>query len=72
MEANTLVSEIGEEVAASAGAACHAEEVDVSTVLEAMKIPLEWAMGTVRFSTGRHTTEEEIDQAVLSHFASLM
>jgi cysteine desulfurase len=64
IEANTLLSEIGEQVAASAGAACHADEVDVSTVLEAMAIPVEWAMGTVRFSVGRDTTAEEIDRAI--------
>jgi len=64
VEANTLLSEIGEQVAASAGAACHADEVDVSAVLEAMQVPVEWAMGTVRFSVGRSTTAEEIDRAV--------
>ncbi|HEY43699.1 MAG TPA: cysteine desulfurase, partial [Anaerolineae bacterium] len=36
VEANTLLAEIGEKVAASAGAACHADSIDVSTVLEAM------------------------------------
>jgi cysteine desulfurase len=56
VEANTLLSEIGERVAASAGAACHADQVDVSAVLEAMGVPVEWAMGTVRFSVGRDTT----------------
>jgi cysteine desulfurase NifS/selenium donor protein len=64
VEANTLLSEIGEQVAASAGAACHADEVDVSAVLEAMRVPVDWAMGTVRFSVGRATTAEEIDSAV--------
>jgi cysteine desulfurase len=64
VEANTLLSEIGEQVAASAGAACHADEVDVSAVLQAMRVPVDWAMGTVRFSVGRGTTAEEIDQAV--------
>jgi cysteine desulfurase len=63
VEANTLLSEIGDRVAASAGAACHADEVDVSAVLEAIGVPVEWAMGTVRFSVGRGTTAEEIDQA---------
>jgi cysteine sulfinate desulfinase/cysteine desulfurase-like protein len=38
--------------------------VDVSSVLEAMQVPVEWAMGTVRFSVGRETTEEQIDRAV--------
>jgi selenium donor protein len=64
VEANTLLSEVGDQVAASAGAACHAGEVDVSAVLEAMRVPVEWAMGTVRFSVGRETTGPEIDRAV--------
>ena len=64
VEANTLLSEIGGQVAASAGAACHAGEVDVSAVLEAMCVPVDWAMGTVRFSVGRGSTTEEMDQVV--------
>jgi selenium donor protein len=64
VEANTLLSEIGEQVAASAGAACHADQVDVSAVLQAMRVPVDWAMGTVRFSVGRATTAEEIGRAV--------
>ena len=64
IEANTLLSEIGASVAASAGAACHAGKVDVSAVLQAMQVPIEWAMGTVRFSVGRGTTNDEIDRTV--------
>ena len=64
VEASTLLAEIADEVAASAGAACHADDIDVSTVLEAMNVPIEWAMGTVRFSVGRATTPEEIDRTV--------
>ena len=64
IEANTLLEEIGEKVAASAGAACHADNIDISAVLEAMQVPAEWAMGTIRFSMGRSTTNEEIDRAV--------
>jgi cysteine desulfurase NifS/selenium donor protein len=63
IEANTILSEI-EGVAASAGAACHSDSVDVSPVLAAMRVPLEYAMGTVRFSTGKLTNEDEIDQAI--------
>ncbi len=62
VEANTLVDRL-EGVAASAGAACHAESVDVSAVLEAMHVPIEFAMGTIRLSTGRGTTLQEIKQA---------
>jgi cysteine desulfurase len=63
VEASALLSEIADEVSASAGAACHSGGVSVSAVLEAMKVPLEWAVGTVRFSVGRHTTGQEIDRA---------
>jgi cysteine desulfurase len=64
IEANKLLAEIGDQVAASAGAACHSGGVDVSAVLRAMEVPLEWAKGTVRFSTGRMTTRREIEGAV--------
>jgi len=62
LEANTLLAGI-ESVAASAGAACHSDSVKISSVLEAMQVPLEYAMGTIRFSTGKMTTAEEIDHA---------
>jgi selenium donor protein len=62
LEANTILSELPG-VAASAGAACHSGDVDVSSVLEAMDVPLEYAMGTVRLSVGRSTTKAEIDKA---------
>ncbi len=63
LEANTILSELSG-IAASAGAACHSDNVEVSSVLEAMKLPLEYAMGTIRFSVGRFTTMEEIDKAL--------
>jgi cysteine desulfurase len=63
IEANTLLAEI-ESVAASAGAACHSDSVRVSSVLEAMQVDLEYAMGTVRFSTGKMTTEQEVNHTV--------
>ena len=51
-------------VAASAGAACHSDRVEVSHVLAAMNVPEEYAMGTLRLTVGRFTTEDEIDRAV--------
>ena len=51
-------------VAASAGAACHSDMVEVSHVLAAMNVPEEYAMGTLRFSVGRFTTADEIDRAI--------
>jgi cysteine desulfurase len=52
------------EVAASSGAACHSDAVEVSAVLTAMQVPLDYARGTIRFSTGRMTTAEEIDRVL--------
>lgn len=63
LEANTLLDEITS-VAASAGAACHSDAIDISPTLSAMGVPVEYAMGTVRFSTGRFSTQSEIEQAV--------
>ncbi|MBI4965804.1 MAG: cysteine desulfurase [Desulfomonile tiedjei] len=63
LEADRILEEIGLEVAASAGAACHSDSVQISHVLEAMHVPLEWAKGTLRFTTGRMTTEMDIIQA---------
>jgi cysteine desulfurase len=64
LEANRILEEIGLEVAASAGAACHSDSLEISHVLIAMGIPVEWAKGTIRFSVGRMTTEAEIDKAI--------
>jgi cysteine desulfurase len=63
LEANRILEEIGLEVAASAGAACHADTVEISHVLVAMGLDPAWAKGTLRFSVGRPTTEDEIDRA---------
>ena len=63
-EANLILENIGHEVAASAGAACHSDSVQISHVLEAMNVPLEWAKGTIRFSVGRMTTEADIDRTI--------
>ncbi len=51
-------------LAASAGAACHAGLETISAVLLAMGVPREYALGTIRFSLGRMTTQEEIELAV--------
>jgi len=53
-------------VFASAGSACHAGSTSISGVLKAMNVPVEYARGTLRLSTGRLTTEEEIDRVVLT------
>ncbi len=62
IEANLILSELVT-IAASAGAACHSDQVDISHVLEAMHIPPGISMGTIRFSTGRMTTDADIKLA---------
>jgi cysteine desulfurase len=64
VNANDLLTAIEPHVAASAGAACHSGEVQISHVLRAMGVPVDWARGTLRLSTGRHTTREEARNAV--------
>jgi cysteine desulfurase len=72
---NTLnvnfVSRIGAEilakmpgVAASTGSACHAGSVTLSPVLAAMRVPPEEGMGAVRFSLGRTTTWNELEEVI--------
>jgi selenium donor protein len=61
-DANLLLSRLADEVAASAGAACHTDEVTPSHVLTAMGVGLATARATVRFSVGRFTTEAEVDE----------
>ncbi|RKD96887.1 cysteine desulfurase family protein [Marinifilum flexuosum] len=51
-------------IAASAGAACHSDAVKISTTLDAMNVPFEYAMGTLRLSVGKYTSEEEIGSAI--------
>jgi cysteine desulfurase len=51
-------------LAASTGSACHAGEITLSSVLQAMQVPPQLGMGAVRFSLGRYTTQDNIEQAV--------
>jgi cysteine desulfurase len=51
------------EVAASTGSACHEGGESASAVLLAMGIPATAALGSVRLTLGRATSESEIDRA---------
>ncbi|MHB0858094.1 MAG: cysteine desulfurase family protein [Anaerolineae bacterium] len=64
LNASDLLVELSDTLAVSAGAACHSDQVDVSAVLLAMRVPFDYARGTLRFSLGRYTTEDEIDRAI--------
>jgi cysteine desulfurase len=62
--ANGLVESLAEELAVSAGSACHSGATMISYVLQAMGVEPEFARSTIRLSVGRFTTEEEIDRAI--------
>lgn len=51
------------EVAASTGSACHAGVSEPSAVLLAMGLTPGEALGSIRLSVGRYTTQEEVDAA---------
>ena len=51
------------EIAASTGAACHAGSTEPSGVLLAMGMIREWALGALRLTLGRWSTQEEIETA---------
>ncbi len=64
LAASDLLAELGDHLAASAGAACNTDGTKVSATLSAMGLPIEWARGTLRLSVGRMTTDAEVDRAV--------
>ena len=51
------------DIAASTGAACHAGRTDPSAVLLSMGVPREQALGAIRLSLGRWTSDSEVDRA---------
>ena len=52
-------------IAASTGSACHSGRIEMSPVLQAMGVAPEIGMGAVRFSLGRGTTDDEIQETVV-------
>lgn len=63
IDANTLLSDLPD-IAASAGAACHADSREPSHVLKAMGFSDERILGSIRFSVGRTTTASDVSTAV--------
>ena len=66
IEANLILDKLSDKIACSAGAACHSEGVNMSHVLQAMKVNPQIAMGTLRISTGVLTTEKDAEESAKS------
>jgi cysteine desulfurase len=64
VSAPALASVISNDVLISTGSACHSGETTISSVLRAMDLDFRTAASTVRISTGKNSTEEEIDFAI--------
>lgn len=62
--ARFVLDGLKDQVAASAGSACHSDRDDVSGVLGAMGVGAEQAAGAIRFSVGVETREADIDRAI--------
>ncbi len=63
LEANRIIDKLSG-VAISAGAACHSSGINISHVLKAMKVSMEFAKGSLRISTGKYVSEDQIDKAI--------
>lgn len=62
-DAQRLTEALKDLVCISTGSACHSGKVDISSVLKAMTVSAETAKGSVRISTGKNTSSEEVDFA---------
>lgn len=60
---HALMEKLGDQVIFSTGSACHEGITSISPVLKVMNISIQKGAGTIRLSTGKNTTEEEIDLA---------
>ena len=63
VDSTTLLAAVPD-LATSTGAACHSGHTEPSSVLLAIGAPNELALGAVRFSLGRWTTAEDVEQVV--------
>ena len=63
IEGESLIMKLDEfDIAASTGSACSSPNLEPSHVLVALGVPLSMAHGSLRVSTGRQTTSQDIDR----------
>ncbi|MCD9562414.1 cysteine desulfurase family protein [Tenacibaculum maritimum] len=62
---NTIIHKLKDKLALSSESACHAGSANVSPILKATLCDFTYAKGTFRFSVGKNTSKEEIDNAIL-------
>ncbi len=64
VEAEALLGTFNQQIAVSTGSACSSETLEPSHVLLAMGIKEDLAKTAVRFSLGRETTKEEVEEVI--------
>lgn len=65
IDATALLVLLDEEgICASAGSACNTGQTRISHVIEAIRVPENYAAGSVRFTMGRDTTRRDVDACV--------
>ena len=65
VDATALLVLMEEEgICASAGSACNTGQTRISHVIEAIHVPEDYAAGSIRFTMGRATSRQEVDQTI--------
>lgn len=65
VDGNELLMRLDVEgIAASSGSACHTGDPSPSEVLLALGLAPEWALGSLRLTVGRQTTDEDVDRVL--------
>ncbi|NER18756.1 cysteine desulfurase family protein [Spongiivirga citrea] len=64
VDGQKLLRSLSRKIAISNGSACNSAAVEPSHVLTAMGVSQSMAMSSVRFSLGRHTTEDHVQKTV--------